>query len=71
MGGALSFLTAQNGIVDAAAPFYGTPPAGAQKPEQYKCPVQAHTGADDNHKGFSDPEVGKRPSNFLHIAGLP
>ena len=31
MGGALSLLAAQNGFVDACAPFYGTPdPKAAQ-----------------------------------------
>lgn len=58
MGGALTFCAAQHCGVAAAVPFYGSPDPAVCNPASIKVPVQAHFGAADALKGFSDPEVG-------------
>eukprot|EP00884_Botryococcus_braunii_P019875 jgi/Botrbrau1/6571/Bobra.40_2s0034.2 len=69
MGGALTLLAAEHAGVDAAAPFYGTPPAELSHPENIKVPVQAHTGENDKYKGFADPETVKGVVDKINAAG--
>lgn len=58
MGGALSIASAcRVPEVDAVVAFYGIPPVELADPTHAKAPVQAHFGANDTMKGFSDPEV--------------
>ena len=58
MGGALCIASAcRIPEVDAVVAFYGIPPPELADPTQAKAPVQAHFGANDTMKGFSDPEV--------------
>lgn len=65
MGGALSIASAcRIPEVDAVVAFYGIPPAELADPTQAKAPVQAHFGANDTGKGFSDPEV---TTFFKHV----
>jgi hypothetical protein len=58
MGGALSIASGcRIPEVDAVVAFYGIPPPELADPTHAKAPVQAHFGANDTMKGFSDPEV--------------
>jgi len=72
MGGALSLAS---GIkipsVDAVSAFYGNPDARAFDVTTIKCPVQAHFGNKDAHKGFSDPETANLLEENLKKAKVP
>jgi carboxymethylenebutenolidase len=69
MGGALTFLAAQEAQVDAAAPFYGTPDKALAKPDKIKVPVQVHVGKNDGFKGFADPETVEEFVNKVKAGG--
>ncbi|GFR47075.1 hypothetical protein Agub_g8762 [Astrephomene gubernaculifera] len=71
MGGALTFCTAQHAGVDAAAPFYGLPPAAICQVEAIKVPVEAHFGLLDKIEGFSDPKTAKEAEEKMKAAGVP
>ncbi|KAL4852950.1 putative carboxymethylenebutenolidase [Chlorella vulgaris] len=69
MGGALSLAAAQLAGVDCAVAFYGTPAAELSQPQNIKVPVSLHFGELDDHKGFSDPETGKKFADSVTAAG--
>jgi len=69
MGGGLSFLasTKDTGVIDRAAPFYGSPLNfdGAK----VLMPIQAHFGRLDHAKGYADPETASRILAQMEAAG--
>ena len=72
MGGALSLAAAQHAAVDCAAPFYGTPQAGAATPEGIAAagvPCLVSVGALDQNKGFSDPATMRVYAEKINAAG--
>ncbi|CAL5220679.1 g2727 [Coccomyxa viridis] len=69
VGGALSFLGAEYAGLDAAAPFYGTPPAELGHPEKISIPVQAHVGEDDAFEGFADAKTVRAFVDKIVAAG--
>jgi len=72
MGGALCIASAcRIPEVDAVVAFYGIPPPELADPTQAKAPVQAHFGANDTMKGFSDPESAKQLEENLKKAEVP
>jgi carboxymethylenebutenolidase len=73
MGGALAGASAvlNADVFDAAAPFYGIPPATLCNLEDTKIPVQAHFGKLDSHTGFADPASADAYEEQLKKSGVP
>lgn len=69
MGGALTFLAAEYAGIDAAAPFYGTPPAELGHPDKIKVPIQAHVGENDAFEGFADAKTVSSFVDKINTAG--
>jgi len=70
MGGALTLASAVLAPeIDAAAPFYGTPPAALADVSKAKVPVQGHYGATDAYPG-SDPKSVDALEEQLKASGV-
>ena len=71
MGGALTVVALANipGI-DAASPYYGVPDISSMNFSISKCPVWAVFGENDQMKGFSSPDDGRRLEKKLKDAGI-
>jgi carboxymethylenebutenolidase len=70
MGGALTVAAAAlvDGL-DAACPFYGTPPPELCDPSTMKIPVQGHFGDKDSHAGFADVAAANGLEEKLKASG--
>ncbi|RKP14434.1 dienelactone hydrolase [Piptocephalis cylindrospora] len=72
MGGALANATAVLLAKDiaGAAPFYGVPPKSVADMTKAAVPIQAHFGAEDDMKGFSDRATQDQYEQNLKASGV-
>jgi carboxymethylenebutenolidase len=71
LGGALTVASLANiPELDAGSPYYGVPDLSNFDLSKIKVPVYAYFGENDDHKGFSSPEDGKRLEKAAKDAGV-